>query len=52
MARTPESKPNDAEQLKRFIETAKEIGAAEDEAGADDAFKKVATPKERPAKSR
>jgi hypothetical protein len=41
-------KPDDPEQSKRFIDTAREIGADESEDGAERAFSKVARPK-RPA---
>jgi hypothetical protein len=36
-------KPDDPEQSKRFIETAKEVGADDDAKALDRAFKKVAT---------
>jgi hypothetical protein len=36
----PKSKLQDAEQSKRFIETAKEVGA-DDEKALDNAFKKI-----------
>lgn len=36
-------KPDDPEQSKRFIDTAREREADESEEGADRAFKKVAT---------
>jgi hypothetical protein len=42
-------KQDDAEQSKRFIDTAREIGADETKEGADRAFKKVAPSK--PAKA-
>ena len=38
----PKSKPDDPVQSKRFIEMAREIGAAETEEGAERAFKKIA----------
>lgn len=48
-----EVKPDDPEQSKRFIETARKAEADETEDGAKRAFKKiVAAPKRRPAKSR
>jgi hypothetical protein len=49
MARKPERKPDDPEQSKRFIDTAKEI-EADDPKALDRAFKKVATSK--PSKAR
>lgn len=39
------SKPDDPEQSKRFIETAREVEADESEEAADRAFKKVVPPK-------
>jgi hypothetical protein len=41
MPSKPDRKPDDADQSKRFIDSAKEAGADESEAGADRAFKKV-----------
>jgi hypothetical protein len=38
------SKPDDPEQSKRFIETAEEVGA-DDEQALDRAFQKIAPPK-------
>lgn len=38
-------KHDDPEQSKRFIDTAREIGADETEKGADRVFKTVAAPK-------
>jgi hypothetical protein len=49
MPRKPERKPDDPEQSKRFIDTAKEIGA-DDPKALDRVFKKVATSK--PPKAR
>ncbi len=43
MMRKSESKPDDPEQSKRFIDTAREIGADETKEGARRAFKKVIT---------
>jgi hypothetical protein len=40
-----ERKPDDPEQSKRFIDTAREREADETEEGADRAFKKVVPPK-------
>jgi hypothetical protein len=37
--------PDDPEQSKRFIDTAKEIGADETKEGADRAFKRAVRPK-------
>lgn len=42
MNRKPTLKPDDPEQSKRFIETAREVEADETEEGARKAFKKVA----------
>jgi hypothetical protein len=43
-------KPDDPEQSKRFIETAKEVGADDDAKALDRAFKKVASlPKQTPS---
>jgi hypothetical protein len=51
MPRKPTPKPDDAEQSKRFIETAEEVGATDDKA-LELAFKKIlppkSVPKERP----
>jgi hypothetical protein len=47
-AMTRKPKPDDPEQSKRFIETAREIGADESKEGAERAFRKVVTPKPRP----
>lgn len=44
MTRKFEPKPDDLEQSKRFIDTAREREADETEEGADKAFKKVVTP--------
>ena len=41
MGRKPNPKPDDAEQSKRFIDTAKEV-EADDEDALDRAFKKIA----------
>lgn len=41
-------KPDDPEQSKRFIDTAREREADETEEGADKAFKKVVPPKRKP----
>jgi hypothetical protein len=43
-------KPDDSEQSKRFIDTAREIGADETAKGADRAFKKVVQPPKPPPK--
>lgn len=42
MPRKP-SKPDDAEQSKRFIETAEEVGADTDDAALERAFKKISS---------
>ena len=42
MTKKPDRKPDDPEQSKRFIETAKEVGA-DDPKALDRALKKVAT---------
>ncbi len=51
MPRKPESPPDDPEQSKRFIETAKEVGADESAEKFEKALKKIifnnrATPKD------
>jgi hypothetical protein len=49
MPKKPERKPDDPEQSKRFIDTAKEV-EAEDSKALDRAFKKVAQqPKQPPS---
>lgn len=40
-----EQKPDDPEQSKRFIDTARDRASDETEEGADRAFRKVAIPK-------
>jgi methylphosphotriester-DNA--protein-cysteine methyltransferase len=52
MARKPNPKPDDAEQSKRFIETAEQVGADNEEA-LEKAFKKITgrSPKERQNRS-
>jgi hypothetical protein len=44
MPRKPEPKPDNPEQSKRFIETAEEVGA-DDEEALERAFKKIAPQK-------
>ncbi len=44
-------KPDDPEQSKRFIETARELGCDEDEAAFDEKLRRIATAKPKPAKS-
>jgi hypothetical protein len=41
MSRKPKLPKDDPEQAKRFIETARKIGAAEDEEGAEKAIRKI-----------
>ena len=41
----PPAKADDPEQSKRFIATAREVGATEDEEEAERAFKRVVSPK-------
>jgi hypothetical protein len=41
MGRKPAPKPDDAEQSKRFIDTAKEVGADADDEALERAFKKI-----------
>ena len=41
MPRKPASKPDNAEQSKRFIETAEEVGADTDDEALERAFKKI-----------
>jgi hypothetical protein len=48
MPQKPKPKPDDPEQSKRFIETAKEVGA-DDPKALDRAFKKIATAPKRPS---
>jgi hypothetical protein len=43
MPKKPKPEPDDPEQSKRFIETAREAEADESEEGADRAFNKVIT---------
>jgi hypothetical protein len=43
MTRKPVPKPDDPEQSKRFIETAKEVGADDDREALARAFKKIAS---------
>lgn len=50
MGRKPEPKPDDPEQSKRFIETAEEIGA-DDEDTLERTLKKIA-PKRQPAEQK
>lgn len=41
MARKPRPKPDDIEEYKRFLETAKDVGAEDDPRAFDRAFKRV-----------
>jgi hypothetical protein len=50
MARKPTPKPDDPAQSKRFIETAKEVGADEDTDALDRAFKKISPADRRSSK--
>lgn len=43
MTRKPTPKPDDPEQSKRFIDTAKEVGADDDADALERAFKKIAS---------
>jgi hypothetical protein len=45
MGRRPAPKPDDAEQSKRFIDTAEEVGADTDDEALERAFKKIVPPK-------
>jgi ribosomal protein L20A (L18A) len=45
MPKKREPKPDNPEQSKRFIETAKEVGADEDEEALERVFTKIASPK-------
>jgi hypothetical protein len=45
MSRKPASTPDDPEESKRFIDTAREVEASEDPKDFDEAFKRVAIPK-------
>jgi hypothetical protein len=47
MAKKPQPKPDDPEQSKRFVETARKAEADETQEGAERAFKKVVTPKKK-----
>ena len=47
MSKRPTPKPDDPEQSKRFIETAKEVEADDDPQEFDQAFKKVTRQNER-----
>jgi hypothetical protein len=51
MPRKP-TKPDDAEQSKRFIETAEEVGADSDDEALERAFKKIVPAKKPATKSR
>lgn len=44
MARTTTPKPDDPEQSKRFVDTAREHKADETEARADEIFRKIVKP--------
>jgi hypothetical protein len=44
MITKPTPKPDNPEQSKRFIETAKELGADEDESVFDEVFQKIIGP--------
>jgi len=48
MPRKPKPKPDDPQQSKRFIETAREVGADGDPETFDRAFEKVAREKREP----
>jgi hypothetical protein len=50
MMAKPERKPKltDAERFKRFVDTAREVGASDDPKDFDKAFDKVVSPKEKP----
>jgi len=50
MSKKQNREPDDPEQSKRFIETAREMGADETRAGADRAFKKAVLPKQQARK--
>lgn len=51
MPREAKPKPDDPAQSKRFIETAREIGASEDPKEFDRAFEKITrAPQSKPAK--
>jgi hypothetical protein len=52
MPRKPAPKPDDAEQSKRFIETAEEVGADTDDEALERAFKKIVPLKRTPTKPR
>jgi hypothetical protein len=50
MSKKPNREPDDPEQSKRFIETAREMRADETRAGTDRAFKKAVLPKQQARK--
>jgi hypothetical protein len=52
MTEKPKPKHDDPEQSKRFIETARKIGADETEKGADRAFKQATSSKPKANRSR
>ena len=52
MTRKPVPKPDDPEQSKRFIETARKVEADETEEGAERAFKKVTQSKRKSQSTR
>jgi hypothetical protein len=52
MTAKPKPTQDDPEQSKRFIDTARGIGADETKEGADKAFKKVTRPRANPEKER
>lgn len=52
MTRKAKPRPDDPEEYKRFLETAKKVGASDDPKDFDRAFKKVVTPKPHRAKHR
>lgn len=51
MPRKPKPQPDNPEQFKRFIETAREVEADESPDAIDRALRKVVQPKRSPAKS-
>jgi hypothetical protein len=51
MGRKPNPKPDDPEQSKRFIDTADDVGADQDEKALERALKKIASRKnEKPSR--
>lgn len=52
MSRQPKPKPDDPEQSRRFIETARERETDESQDAFDKAFKKIVPPKPSPSRTK